>query len=55
VKKKEYFSIVDGIASWYNQSGNQSAGYSENWTKYYRSTQPYHSWAYTQKIFEHIT
>jgi hypothetical protein len=26
VKKGEYFSIVDRIASWYNHSGNQSGG-----------------------------
>jgi len=25
-------SIVGGIASWYNHSGNQSGGSSENWT-----------------------
>ena len=31
VKKEEHSSIV-GIASWYNHSGNQSGGSSENWT-----------------------
>jgi hypothetical protein len=28
----EYFSIAGGIASWYNHSGNQFGGSSENWT-----------------------
>jgi hypothetical protein len=28
----EHSSIVGGIASWYNYSGNQSGGSSENWT-----------------------
>jgi hypothetical protein len=32
VEKEGYSSIVDGIASWYNHSGNQSDGSSENWT-----------------------
>jgi hypothetical protein len=32
VKKEEHSSIVDGIASWYNNSGNQFGGSSENWT-----------------------
>jgi hypothetical protein len=31
-KKEENSSIVDGIASWYNHSGNQSGGSSENLT-----------------------
>jgi hypothetical protein len=30
VEKEEYFSIVDGIASWYNHSGNHSDSSSEN-------------------------
>jgi len=30
VKKEEHSSIVGGIANWYNQSGNQSRGSSEN-------------------------
>jgi hypothetical protein len=41
VEKEEQSSIVDGIASWYNHSRNQSSGY-----------QQYHSWAYTQKMFQ---
>jgi hypothetical protein len=32
VEKKEQSSIVGGIASLYNHSGNQSGGSSENWT-----------------------
>ena len=34
VVKEEHSSIVDGIASWYNHSGNQSGSTSENWQKY---------------------
>jgi rare lipoprotein A (peptidoglycan hydrolase) len=30
VEKEEHSSIADGIASWYNHSGNQSACSSEN-------------------------
>jgi hypothetical protein len=36
VEKEEHSSIVGGIASLYNHSGNQSGGSSENWTWYYR-------------------
>jgi hypothetical protein len=32
VEKEEHSSIVGGIASWYNHSGNQSGGSTENWT-----------------------
>jgi hypothetical protein len=35
VEKEELSSIVGGIASWCNHSGNQSGGFSENWTYYY--------------------
>jgi hypothetical protein len=31
VEKEEHFSIPGGIANWYNHSGNQSGGSSENW------------------------
>jgi hypothetical protein len=31
VEKEEHSFIVGGIASWYNHSGNQSEGSSENW------------------------
>ena len=51
VEKDEHSSIVGGIASLYNHSENQFGGSSENWTQYYLSTQLYHSWAYTQKMF----
>jgi len=46
-EKKEHSSIVGGITSWYNRSGNQSGGSSENWTYFYLRAQLYHSWAYT--------
>jgi hypothetical protein len=32
VEKEEHSSIVGGIASLYNRSGNQSGGSSEYWT-----------------------
>jgi hypothetical protein len=32
VEKEEHFSIAGWIASWYNHSGNQFGGFSENWT-----------------------
>jgi hypothetical protein len=32
VEKEEHSSIVGGIASWYNHSGNQFHGSSEHWT-----------------------
>ena len=32
VKKEEHSFIAGGIASWYNHSGNQSGGSSENWS-----------------------
>jgi hypothetical protein len=32
VEKEKHSSIVGGIASFYNHSGNQSGGSSENWT-----------------------
>jgi hypothetical protein len=31
VEKEKYFSIAGGIDTWYNHSGNQSGGSSENW------------------------
>jgi hypothetical protein len=31
VEKEEHSSIVGGISSWYNHSGNQSGSSSENW------------------------
>jgi hypothetical protein len=31
VEKEEHPSIARGIANWYNNSGNQSRGSSENW------------------------
>jgi hypothetical protein len=35
VEKEEHSSIAAGIASWYNHSGNEFGGSSENWTLYY--------------------
>jgi hypothetical protein len=32
VEKEKHSSITGRIASWYNHSGNQSGGSSENWT-----------------------
>ena len=32
VEKEEHSSIAGGIASWYNHSGNQFGGSSQNWT-----------------------
>ena len=52
VKKEEHSSIAGGIASWFNHSGNQSGGSSENWTQYYRRIPQYLSWAYIQKMFQ---
>jgi hypothetical protein len=51
VEKEKHSSIVSGIASLYNHSGNQSGGYSENWTWYYQRVLQYLFWAYIQKIF----
>jgi len=55
VEKEEHSSIVGGFADWYNHSGNQSGGSSENWTLNYLRTQLYLPWAYTQKMPQHIT
>jgi hypothetical protein len=55
MEKEEHSSIVGGIASWYNYAGNHSGSSSENWTYSYLRIQLYHSWAYTQKMLQHIT
>jgi hypothetical protein len=34
VEKEELSSTACGIASWYNHSGDQFVGSSENWTPY---------------------
>ena len=31
-EKEEHSSTVGGVVGWYNHSGNQSGGSSENWT-----------------------
>jgi hypothetical protein len=54
VEEKEYFSIAGGIASWYNHSGNQFGGSSENWTSYCWRIQQYYSWAYIQKMSQPV-
>ena len=53
--EKDHYFIVDGIENWYNHSGNQSGGFLENWNYIYLKTQLYHSYAYTQKMFQHVT
>jgi hypothetical protein len=55
VEKEEHSSIAGEIASWYNHSGNQSGGSSENWKQNYLKTHLCHSWPYTQKVSHHIT
>jgi len=55
VEKEEHSSIVGGIANFYNLSGNQAGGSSENWTLHYLRTQLYHPWAHTQKMLKHTT
>jgi hypothetical protein len=52
VEKEEHSSIAIGIASSYKNAGNQFGGSSENWIQYYEKIQQYHSWAYTQKMFQ---
>jgi hypothetical protein len=32
VEKEKHSSIEGGITNWYNHSGNQAGGSSENWT-----------------------
>jgi len=55
VEKEEHSSTVGGIVDWYNHSGNQSGGSSENRTLDYLRTQIYLSWAYTQMMPQHVT
>jgi hypothetical protein len=50
VETEKHSSIVGGIVSWDNHSGNQFVGSSENWTEFYLRMQIYYSWAYTQKM-----
>jgi hypothetical protein len=49
VEKEEHLTIVGGIANWYNHSGNQSRGFSENWKYICLKILLYHSWEYNQK------
>jgi hypothetical protein len=52
VEKGEHSSIVGGIESLYNHSGNQSGGSSEKWTKYYQRIPQYLSGVFIQKMFQ---
>jgi hypothetical protein len=52
VEKEKHSSTACGIARFYNPSGNQPGGPSENWTYYYLKIQPFLSWAYTQNMFQ---
>ena len=54
VDKEKHFSNAGGIASWYNHSEYQFGDFSENWILYYMRTQGHHSWAYTQKMSQHV-
>jgi hypothetical protein len=54
VEKEEHSSIAGRIAGWYNHSGHQFDSYLENCTSYYQRIQQYHSWAYTQKMLQHV-
>ncbi|KAL6072890.1 hypothetical protein STEG23_002114 [Scotinomys teguina] len=53
VEQEEHFSTVGGNADWYNHYGKQYGEFSENWESFFLQTQPYHSWAYTQRMPSH--
>ncbi|KAL6070461.1 hypothetical protein STEG23_006048, partial [Scotinomys teguina] len=53
VKQEEHSSNVGGNADWYSHSGKQYGEFSENWESFFLQTQPYHSWAYTQRMPSH--
>ncbi|KAL6089981.1 hypothetical protein STEG23_008524 [Scotinomys teguina] len=55
VEQEEHFSTVGGNADWYNHYGKQYGEFSENWESFFLQTQPYHSWAYTQRMPSHTT
>jgi hypothetical protein len=54
MEKEEHSSIAGGTESLYNHSENHFGGSSENWADFYWKIQQYHSWAYTQKMLQHI-
>jgi hypothetical protein len=55
VEKEEHSSIVGGIASWYNNSGNQyGSWFLSKFDIYYQRTKLYYSWANIQKMLQHI-
>jgi hypothetical protein len=53
MEKEEHSPFSGWNTSWYNHSGNQFDGSSENWTYYYWKIQQYYSWPYTQKMLQH--
>ncbi|KAL6062095.1 hypothetical protein STEG23_024922 [Scotinomys teguina] len=55
MEQEEHFSTVGGNADWYNHSRKQYGKFSENWESFFLKIQPYHSWAYTQRITSHTT
>ncbi|KAL6061214.1 hypothetical protein STEG23_014647, partial [Scotinomys teguina] len=55
VEQEEHSSTFGGNADWYNHSGKQYGKFSENWESFFLQTQPYHSWAYTQRMPSHTT
>jgi hypothetical protein len=55
VEKEDDYFTAGGIENWYNHSGNQFGGSSENWKLIYLKIQQYHSLAYTQKMPHHVT
>jgi hypothetical protein len=55
VEQGEQSIIAGGSAHLYIHFGNQFGIFSENWEYFYIKTQLSHSWAYTQKILQHLT
>ena len=53
-KERGTLLTAGAVANWYNHSGNQSGGSSENWAPHFWKILLYHSWAYTQIIPQHI-
>jgi hypothetical protein len=54
-REVEHSSIAGGISNWYNHSGNQSRGSSENLKYIYLNKQLYQSWEYNQKMPHQVT
>ena len=51
-RKKNTLPFFGGISNCYNHSRNQFVVFSINCTQCYQRIQQYHSWAYTQKVFQ---